>query len=295
MVHRAFQILAVCAGSCVVLGSFAGQDESKETAENVPQAKGKIALLLAKNQIVQSMAEKEAAAAKLSTKGRTLVERKYELIISELRQKHGLETWSPDEADELIAIRNAAAEFLDALVDARDNLRRKAQAKKKGPAGVTPGPSPNGPGFNPYGSSELSLGDLNKWRGDVIRQGDMICQNLQSSGEERDIRQAWRSIQDEVVNVFDRIYPVLLADKHVSNFHQEGLLQTWDRLASKEDLTMRVPGCTKVQMVSYKITDAFGNERRGTVAIGLFGTTSWDVLKENNGKGGFYELVKVDP
>jgi hypothetical protein len=147
----------------------------------------------------------------------------------------------------------------------------------------------------PNTPNEIPLNDLNKWRGDVIRQGDIFCQNLQSTAEEKDIRNSWKAVQNVVIDVFDRLHPVLLADKHVDSFRQEGLLMNWDRIGSKEDLTVRIPGCTKVQMVSYKIVDAYGGSRKGSVAIGLFGTTSWEVLRENNGKGGFYELVNFDP
>jgi hypothetical protein len=294
MICRGLYVLMVCSVSCAVLAALAAQDEPNETAENTTQAKSKIAVLLAKRHIVQSLDERDSAGAKLGIKGRSLVERKYESIISEFREKHGLEKWAPDEAEELIAMRSAASEFLEALVEARDNVRRKAAAKKKGTT------APTGPAINLWNGmsnspTEIPLGDLNKWRGDVIRQGDMFCQNLQSNAEEKDIRNSWKAIQNTVIDVFDRLHPVLLADKHVSNFRQENLLQAWDRLGTKEDLTVRVAGCTKVQMVSYRIVDAYGVSRLGSVAIGLFGATSWDVLKENNAKGGFYELVSVDP
>jgi hypothetical protein len=293
LIQQLCRTLFACAAACALFGSSFAQDDPKETADNAQQAKVKVADLLATGQIVQAMSEKGSTGAKFSTKGRRLVERKYELIISELRQKHGLENWEPDETEVLIATRNAAAEFLDALVDARDNVRRKAEVKKKSTGGAS-APSPSIAGVSPF-ATDATLTDFNKWRGDVIGKGDQFCKNLQTTTEEKDIRQAWRDIQDAVIEVFDRLHPGIMADKHVSGYYQEGLLQSWDRLEAKEDLTVRVPGCTKVQMVTYKIVDAYGTVRKGSVAIGLFGTTTWDVLKENNGRGGFYELVKVDP
>jgi hypothetical protein len=291
MLHRASVTVVACAISLLFLGSLAAQDDSKEAAENAAEAKAKIALLLAKSQIVQAINEKEATAAKLSTKGRSLVERKYDLVISELRQKFGLDNWSPSENDELIATRNGAVEFLEALADARDNVRRKA--KKKTTSNTT-GPAVTVAGVNPF-ANDVSPAELNKWRGDVVRQGEAFCQNLQNTGEEKDIRSAWKSIQDHVVEVFDRLHPILLADAHVRAFHQEGLLESWNRIEGHEDLSVRVSGFNKVQMVSYKIVDAYGTPRKGSVAVGLLGTGAWEVLRENNVKGGFYELTKADP
>lgn len=293
MVSRFFQIAIVCAASSALLGAIAAQDDSKDSAETTDQAKRKIAVLLAKARIVQSLSEKSQAAAKQSTKGRNLVERRYEGVISELRQKHKLESWNPDETEELIGTRSAAAEFLDALAEARDNIRRKAQAAKKTGGGSANAPQAT-PGGPPIALTEASISDINRWRGDVIRQGDLFSQNLQNNNDEKELRQAWRAIQDRVIEVFDRIHPVLLADKQVSGFHQDGLIQSWTRRDSKEDLAIRASGCTKVQVVTYDIVDAYGVQRNGKIAIGLFGTASWDLLKENTQRGGFYELVKAD-
>jgi hypothetical protein len=270
------------------------QDDSSDAVENAAQAKTKIALLHATKHLVEEIGEKESSAVSLSVKGRRLVEKKYDLAIAELRKKYGLESWQIGEADELIATRNAAADLLEALVEARDNARNKEQNKKKG-AARTNGPAVMIGGFNTYASYDDSLAELNKWRGGCVRQGDIFCQNLQPTGVEKDIRQAWRSIQSAVIEVFDRLHPVVLADRHVSGYSDEGLLQSWTRTGSKEDLTVRVPGFTKFQLVSYDIVDAYGTKRRGSVVVGLQGTTSWELVKENTGRGGFYELVKVEP
>ena len=296
-VHRVLLSATVCSACCLVGGWFT-QDEpkEKETAENVEQAKEKISVLLAKVQIVQSIGEKGAGAAKLSTKGRMLVERKYDTIIQELRQKHGLDNWEPKESDQLIGMRSAAGDFLEALCEARDNVRKKAAAaanpkKKAGSPTVPAGPQF---GFSPYPSGDFALTDLNKWRGDVIQQGEQFDRSLQATGEEKDIKLAWKIIQDKVIEIFDRLHPVLLADKHVETFFKDGLIQSWSRLESKEDLAVRLSGCNKVQTVFYKIVDAYGTKRKGIVAVGLYGAKSWEIAKENVSKGGFFELIKTD-
>ncbi len=224
-----------------------------------------------------------------------------------------LVAWKPTESEQLEAMTKAFGEFMEVLSEASDRAmgNMSAEQKKQAQRGNKPSPPrPTPPA--PYSPLDNALQraakiadharyelEMAKWRGENASRAQAPSKVAGIEKNKADLLAAFRETSDEAIKKFDeacdRFLPPIVADGHVAKYAEQRLIESFKRIEVRTETPITLNDCrdkTRIREVVYDVTNYFGVNCHATVVVyrNQSPSNDWRVSKENETKGGFYDL-----
>jgi hypothetical protein len=225
-----------------------------------------------------------------------------------------LESWEATERQRLLAAFTASGELLVVLTQIRDVAKQRMAIQQRKEVGKATKPTLGPPASqrsivgDPIGGLivqaklEMELAaEMAKWRGEMMSKASAAFKagsiGTNMADLETALQQSWTQASEKLQAIYDRCVPAIAADGFVRQFRVDGLIQDATRTEVREAAALSLTETkdpNRIREVIYDVTDAYGKKRRGSVAVYLGSKGEWLPSRENELRGGFYELRLAD-
>jgi hypothetical protein len=298
----------------VAMGMLVGVPQQDTAADTLKEVKEEFLLWQARLEFAGGIREqvRSRLGEKEVTSGNRFQAKYIELQVKKLSQQHpALSDWQPQEPEQLIAKFQALEELVDVLsqvssvVKGRMTGQQRKEVAKAAEAAVSVessatfrGSSQRSGFYFRTAHFEVAFGtEIANWRGQITTKANAAFRagSIGASMREFEValEESWKYANGKAQAAYDRFVPVLVADGYVHQFELDQLIGKWTRVEVGKAHGVTLADCkdpTRVREVLYTVIDVYGAERRGCVAVYQNPKGEWLPSRDNELRGGFYDL-----
>jgi hypothetical protein len=214
------------------------------------------------------------------------------------------------EQEKLLAMLDVYDELVGMLIKIRDVAKQRMAAEQRKelrkeskqvfappqPPTLTRGDNVFDRGIDIYNTAAFSA-QMAQWRGQVVIKTTAAFNAGSIGANMTDLETALRETSSQATKTLDaacsRFIPAIVADGYVRQFTADKLTERCTRIQVIEAPSVNISECKdpqRIREVIYDVIDGFGTKRRGTVVLYQTARSEWLPSKDNEQRGGFYEL-----